>query len=101
MNNKNSINYIKLFLRTKEIKRSNKEIKSTTAVTKLSLKNYKFQMSGLLLFTGVQKLYRPEISRFLPCVLPVLPNLRELLIFSNYIGETDHFMLDILKRSDN
>ena len=28
-----------------------------------------FQTSGVLLFIGVQKLYGPEISRFLPFVL--------------------------------
>ena len=53
-----------------------------------------------LLFTGVQKSYGPEISRFLPCMLQVLENLRQLFIFSNYIAEIDQFTLDLLKRSD-
>ena len=36
---------------------------------------------SLLLFTGVQKLYRPEMSRFLICMLQFLDNLRQLFIF--------------------
>ena len=59
-----------------------------------------FQMSGILFFTSVQILYGPKISRFLPCMLQYLDNLRWLFIFSNYIGEIDHFMLDLRKRSD-
>ena len=42
----------------------------------------------------VQKLYGSEISRFLPFMLEFLDNLRRLFIFSNYIGEIDHFTLD-------
>ena len=61
---------------------------------------FEFQTSGILLLAGVQKLYGPEISQFLPCVLQVLDNLRQLFISSNYIGEIDHFTLVILKRSD-
>ena len=48
--------------------------------------------------TGSQKLYGPEISQFLPCILQVLDNLRQLFIFSNCIGEMEHFTLDLLKR---
>ena len=50
--------------------------------------------------TIVQKLYGPEISQFLPCMLQFLDNLWRVSIFSNYIGEIDHFILDLLKRSD-
>ena len=49
---------------------------------------------------GVQKLYGPEISWFLPCVLQFLDNLWQLFIFSNYLSEIDHFKLGLLKRSD-
>ena len=51
-------------------------------------------------FTGIEKLNGPEISRFLPCMLQFLDNVRRLSIFSNYIGKIDHFTLDLLKRSD-
>ena len=64
------------------------------------VQQFQFQTSEILLFTVFQKLYGPEISRFLPCMLQVLDSLRQLFIFSNYIGETDHFTLDLLKRSD-
>ena len=40
-----------------------------------------FQTSGILLFTGVQKLCRPEISQFLRRLLESLDNLRQLFIF--------------------
>ena len=53
-----------------------------------------------LLFTGVQKSYGPEISRFLPCMQQVLDNLRQLFIFSDYTAEIGQFTLDLLKRSD-
>ena len=42
------------------------------------------------------QVFRPELSRFLPHVLQFLDNLRRPLIFSNYIGEVDHFTLDHL-----
>ena len=35
-----------------------------------------FQTPGILLFTGVQKLYEPEISKLFSCMLQVLDNLR-------------------------
>ena len=79
LNNKNNINYIKLFLNTNWKKRLQIEIKTTTTVIKLSLKNYQFQTSGILLFTGVQKLYGPKIPQFLPCLLQILEKLRQLL----------------------
>ena len=40
-----------------------------------------------LLFTDVQKLYGPEISRFLPWMIQFLDNLWRLFIFSKYIGK--------------
>ena len=59
-----------------------------------------FQTSEILLFTGVQKLYRPEISRFSPCMLQFLDNIQQLLTFSIYRAEIDYFSLDFLKRSE-
>ena len=44
---------------------------------------------------GVQKLYRPEIARFLPCMVLFLDNLLRLSIFSNYLREIDHFKLNL------
>ena len=38
---------------------------------------------------GVQKLYRSEISQFLPYMLQFLDKLGQRFIFSNYIGEID------------
>ena len=61
------------------------------------------QTSKILLFTGAQKLYGAEISRFSLCMLQFLDNIQRLLISSNYIGEIDHIdhQTDhILKRSD-
>ena len=43
-----------------------------------------FQTSGILFFTDVQKLYRPEISQFLTCMLQLWKIHGG--IFSNYIG---------------
>ena len=57
--------------------------------TKQGPKIFQFQTSGILLFTGAQKIYRPEISRFLPCMLHFLDNLRRFFIFSNCIREKD------------
>ena len=51
---------------------------------------FQFQTSSILLFMGVQKLYEPEISQFLPCMLQVLENICQHFIFSNYIGEINH-----------
>ena len=45
--------------------------------------------TGILLFMGVQKLYRSEISQFLPYMLQFLDKLGQHFIFSNYIGEID------------
>ena len=59
-----------------------------------------FHTSEILLFTDVQKLFGPEISQFLPCMLQCWDNLCRLFIFSNYIREIDHFTLDLLERSD-
>ena len=66
-------------------KRSKTEIKTTATVIKLSLKNNQFQTSGTLLFTVVHKLYEPEMSQFLPCLLQVLDKLRQLFTFSNMV----------------
>ena len=64
------------------------------------VQQFPFQISGILLLTGVQKLYGPEISLFLPCMLQFLDNLWRLFIFSNYILEIDHFKSDLLRRFD-
>ena len=39
------------------------------------VQQFQFQMSGIQLFIGVQKLYGPEISRLLQCMLQFLDNL--------------------------
>ena len=46
---------------------------------------FQFQTSGIWLFTDAQKLYGPEISQYLPCMLQFLDNLWRLFIFYNYI----------------
>ena len=56
-----------------------------------------FKTSGILLFTGVQKLYGPEV---LPCMQQFLDNLPRCFSFSNNIGEIDHSTLNLLKMSD-
>ena len=40
------------------------------------VQQFQFQTPGILLFTGVQKLYEPEISKLFSCMLQVLDNLR-------------------------
>ena len=52
------------------------------------------QASEILLFMGVQKLYGPEISQFLLCMLQFLD---DSLTFKRAV---DHFMLDLMKRSN-
>ena len=64
------------------------------------VQQFHFQTSEILLLTGVQKLYGPEISQYSPCILQFLDNIWRLLSFSNYIGEKCHFKLDFLKRSN-
>ena len=64
------------------------------------VQKFQFQTPGMLLFTDVQKLYRPEILQFLPCMQQFLDNLWWLFIFSSYIEEIDRFTLDLLKRFD-
>ena len=49
---------------------------------------------------GVQKLHRPEIARFLPCMVLFLDNLLRLSIFSNYLREIDHFKLNLNESSN-
>ena len=49
------------------------------------VQQFQFQTSGILLFTGVQKLYGPEISQFFPCMLQFLTNLLRIFIFSNQV----------------
>ena len=56
------------------------------------------QTPEILLFMGVQKIYGPEISRFLLYMLQFLDD--SLTFFSNYKREVDHFMLGLVKRSD-
>ena len=62
----------------KKIKNRNKNYNNSnkTMVKKLSVSNLK-----VLLFTHVQKLYGPEISQYLPCLLQILNQLRQLFIF--------------------
>ena len=64
------------------------------------VQQFQFQTSGILLFMGIQNLYGPEMSHFLPYILQFLENLRRLFIFSYYVGKIDHFTLDPLKRFD-
>ena len=61
------------------------------------VQQFQFQTSGVFLFTGVQEIYGPEISQFLPCMLQFLDNLRWHFTFSSYIGEIDHFRLTFSK----
>ena len=62
------------------------------------VQKFQFQTSAILLFTDVRKLHGPEISQ----VYRVCYNFWKICggIFSNYIGEINHFTLDLLKRSD-
>ena len=72
-----------------------------TSISELNkVQKFQFQTSRILLFTDVQKLCGPEILQFLPSMLQFLDNLWWLFIFSNYIGEIDHFTVDLLKISD-
>ena len=61
------------------------------------VQQFQFQTSVILLFMGVQKLYGPEISWFLHCMLQFLDNSRRLFISTNYIRGKDYFTLDFLK----
>ena len=45
---------------------------------------------------GCSEIYKPEISRFLLCMLQFLDNLRWLFIFFKDIGEIDHSTLDLV-----
>ena len=63
-------------------------------------KNYNNSNKTKQKTSEIFKLYRPEISQFLPCLIKILDKLRQLFILSNYIGEIDHFTLGLLKRSD-
>ena len=51
------------------------------------VQQFHFHTSEILFSTRAQKLYGPEISRYSPCMLQFLGNIRRLLIFSNYIEE--------------
>ena len=42
------------------------------------IQHFQVQTSEILFFMSVQKLYVPEISRFLPCMLPFLENLWQI-----------------------
>ena len=53
-----------------------------TLISELNkVQHFQFQTSGILFFTSVQKLYAPEISRFLSRMLQFLDNFRQLAIF--------------------
>ena len=74
---------------------------STTSISEaIKVQSFQFKTSGILLSMGVQKLYGPEISLFLPCMLQFLDDSRWLFFFSNYTRGINYVMLDFLKRSD-
>ena len=69
------------------------------------VQQFQFQTSGILLFRVVQKFDGPGIwwTWNLTIFTAYATNfwqLRQLFIFCNYIGEIDHFTLDLLERSD-
>ena len=51
-------------------------------------------------FYGYSEIIRTRNFTILPCMVQFLDNLCWLFIFSNCVRETDHFTLDLLKRSD-
>ena len=57
--------------------------------------SFSFKHQGYLFLRVVQKLYEPEVSRFLPCMLQFLGNLRRHFIFSSL-----NRSLDLFKRSN-
>ena len=59
-----------------------------------------FQTPGILLFTGVQKLYEPEFHNFCR-VCYKFWTIYGSFTFFMFIGEIDHFSLDLLKRSNS
>ena len=48
------------------------------------VQKFQFQTSGMLLFTDVQKLYGPEISKLLPCMPQLLDILWRLSNFRHF-----------------
>ena len=60
------------------------------------VQQFQFQTSGMLLSTGVQKLYESKTSWLLSCMLQFLDNLLSFSFFK-FIGKTDHFTLDLQK----
>ena len=50
-------------------------IPSTSISQPNKVQQFQFQTSEILLFTGIQKSYGPEIPGFLPCMLQFLDNL--------------------------
>ena len=59
---------------------------TTTSISKLNkVQQFQFQTSRVLLYMGVQKLNRPEISQFSLCMQQFLDHSRRLFIFFNYI----------------
>ena len=66
------------------------QLKMTIVLDNLVTNNIsaQFQTSGILLFTDVWmwKLYGPEVSHFLPCMLLFLDNLWHLFIFQLHRG---------------
>ena len=54
----------------------------STSISELNnVQQFQFQISKILVFTSIQKLFGPEISLFLPCLLPLLDNSQEHFIF--------------------
>ena len=54
----------------------------TSISERKKVQQFLFETSGILLLTGVQKLYGPDISSFLPCMLQFLDNLRKVILQS-------------------
>ena len=76
--------------RNKNYNNSNK-----TKLNKLSVSNIRD-----IAFCGCSEIIQTRNSTILPCLLQIIDKLRRLFIFSNYIGQIDHFTLELLKRSD-
>ena len=68
-----------------------------TSVSKLNkVQMFHFRIPwDILFFTDVWKLCGPEMSQFLPWMQQFLDYLWRLFICFNYIGEIDHFTLDL------
>ena len=64
------------------------------------VQKFQFQSPVVLLFIDVQKLTDHKFNDFYRVCYNFFGDLWRLFIFSSYVGETDHFMLGLLKRSD-